>query len=74
MLTPEYIFAIYFIYTQEKGEQMETQKEKYSYLLKLPLRVALKAKELAKDQERTMAKYILIAVQEKIDRDTPKLK
>lgn len=53
---------------------METQKEKYSYLLKLPLRVALKAKELAKDQERTMAKYILIAVQEKIDRDTPKLK
>ena len=53
---------------------MDTQKEKYCYLLKLPLRVAVKAKELAKDQERTMAKYIQIAVQEKIDRDTSKIK
>jgi len=51
---------------------MKKPKEKYRYLLNLPLKAAMQAKELAKDQERTMAKYILIALQEKIDRDTPK--
>lgn len=53
---------------------METPKKKYRYLLNMPLSVALKAKELAKVQERTMAKYIQIAVQEKIDRDTVEVK
>lgn len=51
---------------------METQREKYRYLLNLPAKVAAQAKKLARAQQRSMAKYILIAVQEKIDRDTPK--
>ena len=51
---------------------METQKEKYRYLLNMPRKIALQVKKLAASEERSMAKYILIAVQEKLDRDTQK--
>lgn len=48
---------------------METKKEKYRYLLNMPSRLALQVKQQAKNEERSMAKYILIAVQEKVDRE-----
>lgn len=51
---------------------MDTRKEKYSYLLKMPKKIANQVKEMASDQKRSMAMYIQIAIQEKLDKDSKK--
>lgn len=51
---------------------MNKKREKYRYLLNMPLSLGKQLKQLAEKQGRTIAQYILIAVKEKIAKDLGK--